>query len=77
MKRLSLLRGRLLVYVEPRDIWVGAYVAEDYVYVCPLPLVVFRWERSESWGQEDFCPDCGGPCRDESDYDGEESEVPQ
>lgn len=37
--------GRLSVYVEPRDIWVGAYVAETAVYVCPLPLLVFRWTR--------------------------------
>lgn len=37
--------GRLTVYVEPRDIWIGAYVAEEYVYVCPLPMIVLRWER--------------------------------
>lgn len=38
-------RGRLSIYIEPRDIWVGVYVAEDAVYVCPLPLLVFKWER--------------------------------
>lgn len=43
--RLRLLRGRLYIYVEPRDAWVGAYVAEDYVYVCPLPFVVLRFAR--------------------------------
>jgi len=48
--RLHLFRGRLLLYIEPRDIWIGAYVAEDYIYVCPLPLLVFRWERRHMWG---------------------------
>jgi hypothetical protein len=37
--------GRLRVYVEPRDAWVGCYVARDAVYVCPVPFVVFRWQR--------------------------------
>jgi hypothetical protein len=40
--------GRLQVYVEPRDIWVGAYIAPDAVYVCPLPLLVLKWRRSVS-----------------------------
>lgn len=43
MKRLTV--GRLQVYVEPRDIWVGVYVAETAVYVCPLPLIVLKWSR--------------------------------
>lgn len=38
--------GRLKIYIEPRDIWVGVYVAPKAVYVCPLPLLVFRWRRS-------------------------------
>jgi hypothetical protein len=38
---------RLLVYVELRDMWVGAYVARDAVYVVPIPCVVFRWTRAE------------------------------
>lgn len=33
------------VYIEPRDIWVGIYVARDAVYFCPLPMLVFRWRR--------------------------------
>lgn len=37
--------GRLSVYVEPRDIWVGVYVAPAAVYVCPLPLLVVKWDR--------------------------------
>lgn len=44
-RRLSLVRGRVTVYIEPRDIWVGVYVSEDSVYVCPLPLLVIRWRR--------------------------------
>lgn len=45
MRRLNLGR-RLQLYIEPRDIWFGAYVAPDAVYVCPVPLVVFRWDRA-------------------------------
>lgn len=42
-RRLHL--GRLSVYIEPRDLWIGLYVAPKAVYVCPLPLLVFRWDR--------------------------------
>ena len=38
-------RGRLSVYLEPRDLWVGVYVAEAAVYVCPVPLLVVKWSR--------------------------------
>lgn len=44
MRRLRL--GRVQLYIEPRDLWVGAYVAPDAVYVCPLPLVVIKVDRS-------------------------------
>ena len=37
--------GRLAIYIEPRDVWVGVYVALDAVYVCPLPMLVLRWDR--------------------------------
>lgn len=46
MTRLTV--GRLQVYLEPRDLWVGVYVAKDAIYVCPLPLLVFRWTREAS-----------------------------
>jgi hypothetical protein len=46
-KRLTV--GRMQVYLEPRDLWVGAYVAPDAIYVCPLPLLVFRWARRRRW----------------------------
>ena len=38
---------RLRIYLEPRDAWIGAYVAPKAVYVCPLPFVVIRWERGK------------------------------
>jgi len=38
--------GRLRVYFEPRDWWIGVYVAVGYVYVCPLPTLVIRWARA-------------------------------
>lgn len=34
-------RGRRVqVYVELRDLWVGAFIAENAVYLCALGLVV-------------------------------------
>lgn len=43
-RRLRL--GRLAVYLEPRDLWIGVYVAPAAVYVCPVPLLVLRWSRA-------------------------------
>lgn len=43
MKRLTL--GRVQLYIEPRDAWVGVYVAPDAVYVCPVPFVVVKVAR--------------------------------
>lgn len=37
--------GRFSVYLEPRDVWIGVYVAPGAIYVCPLPLLVLKWER--------------------------------
>ena len=36
------------VYIEPADLWVGAYLPKDRsaVYVCPLPCLVLRWDRA-------------------------------
>lgn len=31
--------------LEPRDAWVGLYVAPDALYVCPVPFLVLRWTR--------------------------------
>jgi hypothetical protein len=44
VNRLHLGR-RLTVYLDRRDGWVGVYLAEAAVYVCPLPFVVLRWSR--------------------------------
>jgi hypothetical protein len=38
--------SRLRIYQERRDAWIGAYVAKDAVYFCPLPFLVFRWRRA-------------------------------
>jgi hypothetical protein len=36
---------RLRIYIEPRDAWIGAYIAEKAIYVCPVPFLVIRWDR--------------------------------
>jgi hypothetical protein len=33
------------IYFEPRDAWIGAYVAEKFIYICPLPFLVIRISR--------------------------------
>lgn len=43
MRRLTF--GRVQIYLEPRDAWVGVYVALDAVYVLLVPFLVFRWTR--------------------------------
>jgi hypothetical protein len=37
--------GRLSLVLEPRDIWLGLYVAPRAVYVCLLPCLPLKWER--------------------------------
>jgi len=37
--------GRVQIYLEPRDLWMGVYIGPDAVYVCPLPLLVIRCTR--------------------------------
>ena len=37
--------GRLSLLFEPRDIWVGVYVAPKAVYVCVVPCLPVKWER--------------------------------
>ncbi len=39
------MTSRLRLYIEPRDAWIGAYIAPQAIYVCPLPFVVIRWQR--------------------------------
>lgn len=47
--RLTL--GRFATYIEPRDAWVGVFVAPSAVYVLLIPFLVFRWDRSPSPSQ--------------------------
>lgn len=51
--KLFLFGGRLAVYVEPVDLWVGSYLHTRYLYVCPLPMLVFRWEWPHTTNQGD------------------------
>jgi hypothetical protein len=37
--------GRVQVYVQPRDLWWGGFVADDAVYACVVPALVARWSR--------------------------------
>lgn len=48
-RRIRLLRGRLQLYIEPRDWWVGLFIGEDHLYFAAATLVV-RWERTHAWG---------------------------
>ena len=38
-------RRHPVVYIEPRDWWIGYYRGDRHHYVCPLPTVVIRWPR--------------------------------
>ncbi|MGS2645923.1 hypothetical protein [Streptosporangium sp. G12] len=40
--------GRLSIYLEPRDLWVGLYIAPTALYFCPLPVLVLKWDRQEA-----------------------------
>lgn len=45
VRDLRLKLGRLQIYIEPRDVWVGVYVAPNAVYVLLVPFLVLRWTR--------------------------------
>lgn len=38
--------GRLSVYVEPRDLWIGVFNGPRAVYVLPAPTLVIKWEKN-------------------------------
>lgn len=40
------------IYLDHRDAWIGVYVEAMHVYFCPLPCVVFRFERSRRSAQK-------------------------
>jgi len=59
-------RNRFRLYFEPRDAWVGCYVAPTAIYVCLVPFVVLRWTRSaaapgQSAGVRRAGDDAAGP----------------
>lgn len=58
--------GRVQIYIEPRDIWMGVYVAPNAVYVCPLPLVVIRWDRKIA--EHAPCWECGHHINDHTGW---------
>jgi hypothetical protein len=43
MSRITV--GRLSMYLEPRDIWIGVYVAPNAMYIRPVPTLVIKWIR--------------------------------
>lgn len=43
------LRGRVELYVEPRDLWIGAFIGADALYLCPLPVFVIRISLGRRW----------------------------
>jgi hypothetical protein len=43
-------RGRFWLIFEPRDIWIGLYVAPRAVYVCLVPCLPVKWERRRRRG---------------------------
>lgn len=55
-------RGRLSLVLEPRDLWIGAYVAHGAVYVILVPCLPLRWERRapEPPGQVKVTPESFG-----------------
>jgi hypothetical protein len=53
--------GRLSVYIEPRDAWIGVYVARDAIYLLLVPLLVFRWQRQTVRAQR-LAPPGAGSC---------------
>ena len=43
---LVLLRlRRVMVLFAWYDLWVGVFIGEDAVYVCPVPMLAVRIER--------------------------------
>ena len=38
-------RGRFWLIFEPRDVWLGVFIAPKAVYVCVVPCLPVKWER--------------------------------
>ena len=37
--------GRFWLIFEPRDVWLGVFIAPKAVYVCVVPCLPVKWER--------------------------------
>lgn len=44
LSTVLLRRGRLSLVFEPRDLWLGLYVAPGALYVCLVPCLPLRWQ---------------------------------
>ncbi|MFC6081033.1 hypothetical protein [Sphaerisporangium aureirubrum] len=49
MKTRLAAAGRLTLWFEPRDWWVGGYSADDAIYICIVPFLALRWARKGEW----------------------------
>jgi hypothetical protein len=45
VRPIYFVRRHVRIYMDQRDLWIGVYVSPDAIYVCPLPCIVFRWQR--------------------------------
>ena len=47
------------------DFWIGAYyhVGHRTLYICPLPMIVFRFEFAGQKGETKHRTDRGEPCQ--------------
>jgi hypothetical protein len=41
-------RPHIALIFEPRDLWVGGYIGNTAVYICPIPTLVIRIKRKGS-----------------------------
>lgn len=49
-RRLHL--GWWSIYLDPRDWWIGVYIAPNAIYICPLPTLVIRRQRRKWMGSQ-------------------------
>ena len=46
----------MTVYFDRNDWWVGVYRGPHHWYVCPLPCIVFRFDRAAAPTGSLTCP---------------------
>jgi hypothetical protein len=39
------------IYIDRADLWIGVYTGPLHIYVCPLPCIVLRFDRSRRSAQ--------------------------